>query len=97
VKVELWPKGSEKRARLLGVARITNDGSNGADASVGDYQVDFSLLGKPEVPWMNSKVFNFPRKRLGAWDLLFWALSAVVGNRNPSVATPSDEAPPPAT
>jgi hypothetical protein len=81
VRVELWPFGNQARAIPLGTATITNDGSGGLH--VGNYNAEFSKRGAKASTWKSSRVEGFPRKRLGAWDLLYRALRSAVGGRNP--------------
>lgn len=87
VRIELWPGGNRERARVLGEAHIANDGEQTlfADPSVGSYQA--KLLKSPEYAkrsgvWKSCAVRNFPRTRLGPWDLLYRVLSATVAYRN---------------
>lgn len=74
VTIELLPHGNEARARVLGTAYIVNDGF-GSESS-GNYQVTLSRRGGKE---RKGEVLDFPRKRLGPWDLLFRALARTVG------------------
>ncbi len=80
VTVELLPGGREDRKRHLGTAIIVNDGSG--DLSTGNYTVSLSKRGRPKDKWKTGSVRRFPRKRLGAWDLLYRALADTVGERN---------------
>lgn len=41
-----------------------------------------SKWGKPGEKWKAGKVMQFPRQRLGAWDLLYRVLKSAVGTRN---------------
>ena len=85
IRVELWPLGFESRKREIGVARIWRTGGTVAS---GTYEV--ALLKSPEYAsarnvggvWRKGKVLDFPRRRLGPWDLLFRALRATVADRN---------------
>lgn len=79
VTVELIPHGDESRKRHLGTAIIANTGA-GTEA-LGNYKVSLSRRGQPESVWKDGAISGFPRKRLGPWDLLLWALAATVGNR----------------
>lgn len=81
VTVELLPQGDESRKKHLGTAIIANTGSG--NVTRGNYTVSLSMRGKPNTIWKRGEVRGFPRKRLGAWDLLYLALHSVVGNRNP--------------
>lgn len=81
VTVELLPGGNASRARHLGTAIITNLGEGTPHS--GHYSVTLSKKGQPSIVWRSGRVDNFPRKRLGSWDLLFRALRATVGGRNP--------------
>lgn len=83
IRIEMWPLGDESRKRELGVGHIINDGNGSVER--GDYRVE--LLKSPEYAkspgiWKKGRVQNFPRLRLGPWDLLFRALAATVGDRN---------------
>ncbi len=84
VRIELWPKGDESRKVDLGTCRITNDGSEKQNAEAGNYSVVLTkgrLYSKNLGIWRTGHVFDFPRKRLGPWDLLLRALQATVGSR----------------
>lgn len=86
VRVEMWPGGRADRKYLLGSAVIANDGK-GSD-SVGHYKFRIGRRGvdtplAPLIkPWKVGAVLNFPRQRLGVWDLIFRALKEVIGARN---------------
>lgn len=79
VTISLWPNGDRSREQHLGTACITNDGTG--DETTGNYDVLLSTKGDNPKPWRRGKVEGFPRKRLGAWDLLLWALVIAVGDR----------------
>ncbi len=86
VKIEMWPKGIEAKKYGLGEMRIANDGA-GTHAR-GDYDVVLmkgERLAKRPGLWRRTRVVNFPRSRLGVYDLIFRALAASVGARNPDV------------
>ena len=80
VTVELWPGGNEEQKWHLGTARIVNDGAGSLEG--GNYTVTLSRWGLPTHKWRSGVVKDFPRKRLGPWDLLCRALNNVVGDRN---------------
>jgi hypothetical protein len=82
VRIELWPQGDESQKRELGVAHVANVGGS---TESGNYKV--TLFKSPEYAkrdgvWKRGVVMNFPRLRLGPWDLLLRALSSAVGSRN---------------
>lgn len=84
IRIEMWPGGDRANARVLGEATITNDGKGTEDA--GNYNA--VLFKSPEYArepgvWKSGRVENFPRARLGPWDLLYRALRAMIGRRNP--------------
>lgn len=80
IKIELWPAGGDaRRVVSKGYATIVNDGSGTLTA--GNYKVAISQV-DGDRPWKEGQVKGFPRKRLGAWDLLYRALREVVGERN---------------
>lgn len=86
IRMEMWPGGSPERKYLLGSAIIANDGTG--TQTVGHYRVRIGRRGvdtplKPFTkPWKTGVVTNFPRMRLGAWDLLYRALKEILGARN---------------
>ena len=80
VTVELLPFGDESKKKHLGIAYISNDGSG--QENLGNYKVTLSKMGKPNETWKLGTVIDFPRKKLGGWDLLYRALQDVVGDRN---------------
>lgn len=64
---------------LLGQAIIANDGKG--TPTQGDYSFKLSQRGGRQW-WREGAVEGFPRKRLGAWDLLYRCLREAVGDRN---------------
>ncbi len=80
ITIELLPKGRLDKARHLGTGYISNDGTGAG--GIGNYDVTLSQRGRPGCVWKRGRVIGFPRKRLGAWDLLFRVLQVTVGNRN---------------
>lgn len=86
IRIEMWPRGDQLKARLLGEGRICNEGGT---AELGNYSVN--LLRSPEYAkpgnvgksWRKGTVENFPRLKLGPWDLLLHALVSAIGKRNP--------------
>ena len=88
VHVQLWPGGDQSKAKHLGTATITNDGTGdpanrrrGKESTLGNYRVRLSKRGQPTVRWRDGRVEGFRRKRYGAWDLLYLALRACLGGR----------------
>jgi hypothetical protein len=82
-KIEMWPGGDQSKAYDMGSILIANCGGT---ETQGQYSVQ--LTGRPEHFkrrgfWRHGIVREFPRKRLGAYDLLLRALAAVIGDRNP--------------
>lgn len=86
VRIEMWPKGDQSKARLLGEGRICNEGGT---AELGEYSVN--LLRSPEYAkptnvgksWRKGRIERFPRLKLGPWDLLLRGLVSAIGKRNP--------------
>jgi hypothetical protein len=64
-----------------GVLTIANDGSGTPTNGHYTFKV-MKHIGRPGV-WKQGSVQNFPRSRLGPWDLLYRALREAVGKRNP--------------
>lgn len=54
----------------------------GGTVARGNYVVRLSIKGQPERIWKQGRVINFPRRKLGAYDLLYRALKDTVGERN---------------
>ncbi len=79
ITIELIPASAPDRPRHLGTALIHNDGTG--TPTVGNYRVSLSRRGRPKSVWKEGAISGFPRKRLGPWDLLLWALAATVGQR----------------
>jgi len=72
VRIEIWPLGSQDHKRVLGEAYISNTGKG--TEQKGDYEYKLSKK-KGFGPqggniWRKGFIHNFPRKRLGPWDLL---------------------------
>ncbi len=84
ITIELLPYGSEAHKKHLGTMEIANDGTGGL--STGNYNVRLSKRGQPKTLWKVGRVLGFPRKRLGAYDLMLRALAACIGSRNPDAA-----------
>ena len=79
ITIELLPRGDEALKRHLGTITIANTGGT---PTRGNYRARLSKRGRPNQVWKEGQITNFPRKRLGAYDLLYRALAAVVGERN---------------
>ena len=86
VRIELWPGGHEVNKREIGAVVIANTGTGGARD--GNYAATLAARGQRAVPvrarrpWRWGAVLDFPRKRLGPYDLLLRALLVCVGDRN---------------
>lgn len=84
IKIEMWPQGDEKRRWLMGVIAIVNVGGT---KTSGRYEAQLTTLAlrpdtKPRPGWKSARVGDFPRRRLGLYDLLYRVLDVVVGARN---------------
>lgn len=83
IRIEMWPRGRPERKYHLGTAVLTNDGTG--TGHVGHYKFQIGRRGVEDIrarPWRTGEVKNFPRQRLGVWDLLFRALKDAIGKRN---------------
>lgn len=91
VKIERWPDDADPadpgsaQVRRTDIARavIRNDHSGSHD--LGNY--DVQLYDPPAYnPWagttLSTRVEGFPRRALGAWDLLYRVLRDLVAERN---------------
>lgn len=81
IRIELWPFGdpNHKRARLLGIAKIANDGTG--DLKHGNYNVNLSHAGKfinRKGTWKKGRVEHHLRK-LSPYHLVCKALQAALG------------------
>lgn len=76
VSIELWPHGDQAKAKPLGVAIITNDGTG--DKVAGNYDVKLShsgkYFGKPG-PYKTGTVKSH-RRNLSVYHLVYKALKA---------------------
>lgn len=84
VTVELISANGRDRDRVLGVADICNIGGT---ETRGNYGVQIfkgwtKKLGKRQTLWKELEIKDFPRKKLGGWDLLYRILKQAVGERN---------------
>jgi hypothetical protein len=98
VRVERWPDGVDhtdpvhaKRSTVLAHAEIVNDGTGTRE--LGNYDVSlydpvpyYALQGET----LHGEVKDFPRRKLGVWDLVHRALGAVLSARD---AHPNPEMP----
>jgi len=80
VTVELISAISPDRNRVLGIAEIANESGDELHA---DYSVRLSKWApKTGETWKRGEVRGFDKVHRGAWDLLYLALRACVGDRN---------------
>jgi hypothetical protein len=77
VKIELWPGGDERSAKMLGIGKIVNDG-RGCEKR-GSYY--FTLRTVRRV-WAIGRVEGFARKSRNAWELLHLCLKAAIEGNN---------------
>lgn len=82
VKIELWPLGDQAQARVIGQARIANDGTGTSE--LGNYDVALAhagaYAGKPGV-WKRGRVERH-RRALSPYHLVARALQAALGGRS---------------
>ena len=79
ITVELVPMGDETKKKTIGTAKIALKRLS-SSSNVGEYRAEFR--GKKNRPLGEVKVTGFPRKRLGAWDLILRSLVEKYGARN---------------
>lgn len=92
VRVELWPRGDQAKAKVVGEATIANVGGT---IEVGEYEAALLKWKADETAhqdptkapvWKRMMVGGHRRLTRGPWDLLFRVLSAAVGgSRNKGV------------
>jgi len=74
VSIEIWPHGDQQKARPIGVALITNDGTG--DKVAGNYEVKLAHSGKyigKSGAYKTGKVKNH-RRSLSPYHLVYKAL-----------------------
>ena len=77
VTVELVSFGDESLKKIIGEAKIINDGT-------GDmYEGNYKVINTEDIKaWEDSVVKGFPRLDKSIWDLLYLSLKNVVGEKN---------------
>ena len=88
ITVELVPFGYETMKRTIGTATIVNDGTGKPRQTRGNYNV--KLMTAAGRLWKECRVEGFPRTRLGAWDILYRALTNLLADRNPPCQRKTD-------
>ena len=82
IKIELWPRGNESRAKEIGRMTLTNDAATTlADDSRGSYHVRLMRRGTTDKVQRAGYVENWPRKREPIWKLVHRALDIIYGKR----------------
>lgn len=86
ITIEMVPKGDEHRAFVMAKGHIYNAGTG--SWARGNYGANISKVAHFKALngggwWKQGKITDFPRTRLGVWDLLYRALRELVGERNP--------------
>jgi hypothetical protein len=79
IELEMFPYGFKENKYNIGKIKITNDASG--TKTIGHYDVVFYQKGGQKI-WRQTRVENFPRLRLGIYDILFRALKNVCEERN---------------
>lgn len=93
VKIERWPDNVDPddpaaaRVRRTDIARAVIRNDHSGTPGLGNYEA--SLYDPPAYnPWagriLTTRVQGFPRRELGAWDLVFRVLRDLVGERDPA-------------
>ena len=72
VKVELWPKGNEARAREIGRMTITNDGTitKGNKDKRGSYDIAVMRRGTTDRVQRRGRLENYAREAYCIWRLV---------------------------
>jgi hypothetical protein len=87
VRIELWPRGDKKKAKLLGQAFIANDATG--TSTRGNYKA--IMTDKRNRPFRAAIVKNFPRKVKNSFDLLKLILTASTSLRSNKVVEELDK------
>lgn len=78
VKCELWPQGNNDEAESLGTLVIVNDGTGSKE--IGHY---LTMLDENMGEGVATGVVRgFEREKKPAWELVYRALTPLVGRRN---------------
>lgn len=81
ITIELVSAIHPSRSKVLGVAKITNDGTG--SNTKGNYKYEFSKSGKSiKQIWKSGEIKNFNRKRFLGWDLLYLCLKDCLSKRH---------------
>lgn len=75
VIVELHPFGISENKKVIGEAKIWNDGSG--DHTSGNYKFEIYRKGSKKV-WKEGEVKNFPRTKLNVWHLMYRCFMSVL-------------------
>lgn len=81
ITIELVPWGDDFLARPIGQMIIGNDGEGTAD--LGNYFVKMSH-GSPDGKVIARGILGFPRTKMDAWHLLYFALAACLESEDDS-------------
>lgn len=86
VTIEMLPFGDDRRAYVMARGIIHNKGTG--TRARGNYGAAISKVShyRPLKAggWLRKgEIKDFPRTRLGVWDLLYRSLRELVGDRNP--------------
>jgi hypothetical protein len=93
IKVEMWPGGDEATKYEHGQVRITNIGGTRERC---DYKVELfksPRLARTVGVWRRAVVKDFPRLRLGLYDLLLRGLLACIASRSQAAVSAAGDAP----
>ena len=81
ITIELISAADERWHREKWEAELFNTAKNPQHPARGDYILNIVRKGGGPI-WKQGAVKNFPRQKLGPWDLLYRALKDAVGDRN---------------
>jgi len=85
IRIELWPQGDQRKARMLGEALLANDGTGTPETGSYKFAIAKSTAmgAKKPGPWRGAVVTGWPRrsKSVGVWELLHKALGAALADR----------------
>lgn len=85
VTIELVSAINPKNSKILGIAKICNDGETSLQTQGRKGTYNFSLSKwspKLDEIWKRGSVVGFDRTKRGSWDLLYLCLKNVLGERN---------------
>lgn len=81
IRIELWPGGSEKRKREIGLMEIVNRADHPDRPKRGNYVVYLMRRGASRTVQRRCTVEDYPRESYPVWELVRRALNTLYGRK----------------